>query len=147
MTGRILQEIQQKKPMSPAVEAHLNLQRTAVVIRELVEQTTAGVGGLKQTEYNVLRIPRGAGPEGLATDQVASRLMAADPMLPAVLGGLANRGLIERRDQGRRAISAKGLEVLAALDTRVDEVLEERMSRLSPAELRALIDALERLRD
>jgi MarR family transcriptional regulator, organic hydroperoxide resistance regulator len=146
MTGRIQQEIRQSKPMPLPVEAHLNLQRTATAIRALVEETTSSVGGLKQSEYNVLRILRGAGPDGLTTEQVRDRLLAPDPMLPAVLGALANRGLIERHEQ-RRTIAQAGLDALAALDQRVDAVLAERMGRLSEAELRALIDALERLRD
>ncbi|HEX2201724.1 MAG TPA: hypothetical protein VHG91_00425 [Longimicrobium sp.] len=146
MTGRIQQEIRQSKPMPLFVEAHLNLQRTATAIRDLVERTTSEVGGIKHTEYNVLRILRGAGEEGLNTEQVRDRLLAADPMLPAVLGNLANRGLIERHEQ-RRRISATGREALAALDARVDAVLAERMGRLGDAELRALVDALERLRD
>ena len=146
MTGRIQQEIRQTKPMPLAVEAHLNLQRTATSIRELVEQTTASAGGLKQTEYNVLRILRGAGPDGLTTEQVRDRLMAPDPMLPAVLGSLANRGMIERVEQ-RRRITDAALAALASLDARVDAVLTERMGRLGETELRALIDALERLRD
>ena len=146
MTGRIQQEIRQSKPMPLSVEAHLNLQRTATAIRDLVERTTSEVGGIRHTEYNVLRILRGAGEEGLVTEQVRDRLLAADPMLPAVLGNLANRGLIERHEQ-RRRISAAGREALAALDARVDAVLAERMGRLGDPELRAMIDALERLRD
>ena len=63
-----------------------------------------------------------------------------------MLGGLANRGLVERHEQNRR-ITAAGQEVLAALDAGVDEALEQRMSRLTPAEVGTLITLLERLRD
>ena len=57
-----------------------------------------------------------------------------------------NRGLVERVEQ-RRRISAEGLKVLANLDTCIDAALAERIGRLSPAEVRTLIDLLERLRD
>jgi ribosomal protein S19E (S16A) len=146
MPSRIQQEIRQSKPMALPVEAHLNLQRTATSLRELVERETATVGGLKQVEYNVLRILRGAGQAGLNTEQVRDRLLAPDPMLPAVLGSLANRGLVERQVQNRR-ISDEGLKVLASLDTRIDAALAERVGRLSEAEVRTLIGLLERLRD
>jgi DNA-binding MarR family transcriptional regulator len=146
MPGRIQQEIQQSKPMALPVEAHLNLQRTATALRELIEGETSAVGGLKMVEYNVLRILRGAGAEGLNTEQVRDRLMAPDPMLPAVLGSLANRGLVDRKLQNRR-ISDEGLKILEALQSRIDAALAERFGRLSDDEVRTLIGFLERLRD
>ena len=146
MSGRIQAEIKQAKPMPLAVEAHLNVQRTATSLRDLVEAQTQSVGGLKQVEFNVLRILRGAGPDGLTVEQVRGRMIAPDPLLPAVLGGLVNRGLVERVEQ-RRRISAEGLKVLANLDTCIDSALAERIDRLTPAEVRTLIDLLERLRD
>jgi DNA-binding MarR family transcriptional regulator len=146
MSGRIQQEIRQSKPLPLAVEAHLNVQRTATALRDLVERETQAAGGLKQVEFNVLRILRGAGPEGLTTEQVRDRMISPDAMLPAVLGGLANRGLIERIEQ-RRRISDEGLKMLATLDTRIDTALADRVGRLSPEEARTLVDLLERLRD
>ena len=146
MTGRIQQEIRQSKPMPLPVEAHLNVQRTANALRDLVEEVTSSVGKLRHTEYNVLRILRGAGSGGLNPDEIRKRLLADDPMLAAVLGSLANRGLVDRAEQ-RRVISKAGLEALSALDQRVDAALVERMNRLSTDEQRALVDLLERLRD
>jgi DNA-binding MarR family transcriptional regulator len=146
MPGRIQQEIKQNKPMALPVEAHLNLQRTATALRDLIESETAAVGGLKMVEYNVLRILRGAGEGGLNTEQVRDRLMAPDPMLPAVLGSLANRGLISRQLQNRR-ITDEGLQVLDTLQARIDNALAERFGRLGEAEVRTLIGLLERLRD
>lgn len=146
MSGRIQKEIRQVKPLTLAVEAHLNVQRTATALRDLVERETQAVGGLKQVEFNVLRILRGAGPQGVTVEQVRERMIAPDPLLPAVLGGLANRGLIERQEQ-RRRISDEGLKVLAALDTGIDAALEQHLGRLSPDEVRTLIGLLERLRD
>jgi DNA-binding MarR family transcriptional regulator len=146
MSGRIQQEIRQSKPLPLAVEAHLNVQRTATALRDLVERETQAAGGLKQVEFNVLRILRGAGHDGLTTEQVRDRMISPDAMLPAVLGGLANRGLIKRIEQ-RRRISDEGLKMLATLDTRIDAALADRVGRLSPEEARTLIDLLERLRD
>jgi ribosomal protein S19E (S16A) len=146
MTSRILQEIRQSKPMTLPVEAHLNVQRTAATLRVLVEHETETVGGLKQVEYNVLRILRGASEAGLLADEVRDRMISPDAMLPAVLGALANRGLIERREQ-RRAITPEGLRVLAQLDERIDAALGLRIGRILDDEVRTLISLLERLRD
>lgn len=131
--------------MPPAVEAHLNVQRTAASLREMVEEVTTTAGGLKQVEFNVLRILRGAGAGGATVEEIHQRIITPDAPLPAVLGALANRGLVDRAGQ-RRTITAQGLEVLAAVSARVDDRLAERFGRLSPAEVRTLIDLLERLR-
>jgi DNA-binding MarR family transcriptional regulator len=145
MAGRIQQEIRQAGPMPPAVEAHLNVQRTAASLREMVEEVTTTAGGLKQVEFNVLRILRGAGAGGATVEEIHQRIITPDAPLPAVLGALANRGLVDRAGQ-RRTITARGLEVLAAVSARVDDRLAERFGRLDPAEVRTLIDLLERLR-
>jgi hypothetical protein len=141
MSGQVRKEIQQNKPMSHAMEALLNVQRTATVMREAVERVT----GLRHVEYNVLRILRGAGPDGLPLEEIRSRLLADDPMLLGYIGALAGRGLIGP-EVTRRTITAEGLRVLADLDTRVERMVEERIGRLTSAETRTLIELLEKLR-
>ncbi|HYW06820.1 MAG TPA: hypothetical protein VE913_07680 [Longimicrobium sp.] len=141
MSGQVKKEIQQNKPMSQALEAMLNVQRTATVLRAAVERVT----GLKHVEYNVLRILRGAGSDGLSVEDIRSRLLADDPMLLGYIGGMVGRGLIGPEVK-RRIISAEGLRVLADLDTRVERMVEESIGRLTSAETRTLIDLLEKLR-
>lgn len=145
MAGNLAHEIKQSKPMSLPTEAALNVQRTAAVLRDMVEEVTADVGGLRHVEYNVLRILRGAGPQGLNTEEIRGRLITDEPVLVGVLGTLANRGLIERGVR-QRVISQEGLDVLARLDDRVESAITERASRLSESELRTLVGLLERLR-
>ncbi|HEX8430802.1 MAG TPA: hypothetical protein VF625_05920 [Longimicrobium sp.] len=141
MPGQVKKEIQQNKPMSQAVEAMLNIQRTATLLRASVERVT----GLKHVEYNVLRILRGAGSEGLPVEDIRSRLLADDPMLLGYIGGMVGRGLIGPEVK-RRIITAEGLRVLAELDTRVEAMVEESIGRLTSAETRTLIELLEKLR-
>ncbi|HYW06393.1 MAG TPA: hypothetical protein VE913_05520 [Longimicrobium sp.] len=88
MSGQVKKEMQQNKPMSQPLEAMLNVQRTATVLRAAVERVT----GLKHVEYNVLRIPRGAGADGLSVEDIRSRLLADAPMLPGYIGGMVGRG-------------------------------------------------------
>ena len=141
MAGRVQQEIRQSKPMSLAHEAAFNLQRTATVLREEVERTT----GLRHVEYNVLRILRGAGAEGLHADEIRARLLTDEPMLLGYIGALAQRGLLAPGVQ-KRSIRPEGIRVLAELDERVNRMMEDRLGRLNGGELRALVDALEKLR-
>jgi DNA-binding MarR family transcriptional regulator len=141
MAGRVQQEIRQSKPLAPAHEAALNIQRTATLLRQEVERTT----GLKHAEYNILRILRGAGADGLHADEIKERLLTEEPMLLGYIGSLAQRGLVAPGVQ-KRAITAEGIRVLAELDDRVTRMMEARMDRLTGAELRSLIDTLEKLR-
>ena len=56
---------------------------------------------LSSTQYNVLRILRGA-PEGLPCGEIASRMITRDPDITRLLDRLEKRGLISRcrEDQG-----------------------------------------------
>jgi DNA-binding MarR family transcriptional regulator len=144
MAGKILQEIRQSKPMAPAVEAMINIQRTASVLRDVVESASAA-GGLRQVEYNVLRILRGAGEAGLPLEEIRARLIFDEPALLGITGLLAKRGLTDRAGQNR-VITAEGLALLATVERSVDSALEQRLGRLSSAELAGLVEMLERLR-
>lgn len=144
MAGKVLQEIRQNKPMAPAIEAMINVQRTASVLRDVVESATAA-GGLKQVEYNVLRILRGAGEAGLPLEEIRARLIFDEPTLLGITGLLAKRGLTDRAGQNR-VITPEGLALLTTVQRSVDAALEERLGRLSPAELATLVEMLERLR-
>jgi len=144
MAGKVLQEIRQNKPMAPAVEAMINIQRTASVLRDVVESATT-TEGLRQVEYNVLRILRGAGSDGLPLEEIRARLIFDEPALLGITGLLAKRGLVDRAGQNR-VITPEGLALLAAVERSVDAALEKRLGRLSPAELTSLVEMLERLR-
>ncbi len=76
---------------------------------------------LSPTQYNVLRILRGA-PEGLACGEIAQRMITRDPDVTRLLDRLEKRGLISRcrESKDRRMvltrITPEGLQVLARLD-------------------------------
>jgi len=108
---------------------------------------------LSATQYNVLRILRGAGPAGLACREISCRLISRDPDITRLLDRMESRGLIvrARETQDRRVVKARiaeeGLRLLAELDQPVREVHRHQF-RLFPAkELRALLDQLDRIRE
>jgi len=83
--------------------------------------------GLTGTQYNVLRILRGAEPEGLPCKGISDRMISHDPDITRLLDRMEKRGLItrERQTQDRRVvksrITALGLEILKKLEAPVDE--------------------------
>src|SRR5947207_9914494 len=83
--------------------------------------------GLTGTQYNVLRILRGAEPNGLPCKGISDRMISHDPDMTRLLDRMEKRGLIsrERQSDDRRVvktrITAQGLEVLKKLDAPVQE--------------------------
>jgi len=100
---------------------------------------------LSLAQYNVLRILRGAGTDGLTCGGVSERLVQHDPDVTRLLDRLEKRSLIERhRDQKdrrvvRTAITDAGLALLAALDGPVDVIHEQQFGHLSEAQLQQLV--------
>ena len=145
-------EIEQKRPFaSLEEEVYLNLQRTSERLeRRLAEGLRPH--GLSPTQYNALRILRGAGAEGLPCGEVGERMVTHDSDVTRLLDRLAKLGLVERSrsERDRRVVVAratpKALRLLAQLDEPVEAMVRESMSRLSPARLEALNRDLERLR-
>jgi DNA-binding MarR family transcriptional regulator len=108
--------------------------------------------GLSATQYNVLRILRGAGAEGLACREVGCRLISRDPDITRLLDRMESRGLILRargqkdRRVVRTRITAEGLRILRELDTPVQELHRRQLHHLPAKELRKLSRLLERAR-
>jgi DNA-binding MarR family transcriptional regulator len=147
------QEIQQKKPFSSVEEeVFLNLLRTSDCLHRTFQQKTRG-WGLTLTQYNVLRILRGAEPEGLTCAAIGARMIAAEPDITRLLARLKTLKLIrqhrDRRD--RRAvwtqIAPAGLEILEAMDPVIDRVPAELLGHMSRADQKELIRLLERARN
>jgi MarR family transcriptional regulator, organic hydroperoxide resistance regulator len=108
--------------------------------------------GLSGTQYNALRILRGAGPEGLVCREIGARMLTHDPDVTRLLDRLESRGLVvrsrERRD--RRAvttrITATGLAALEKLDEPVRAAHRRQFERLGKSRLEALVALLESVR-
>lgn len=124
------------------VQASEKLQRAVV---ELLKQSN-----LTMAQYNVLRVLRGAGDEGLACGEVGERLIRHDPDVTRLVDRLARRGLVVRargrtdRRVVRTRITPRGLDLLTALDTPVDALHERQLGQLSEAQLAQLSSLLER---
>ena len=128
MVRRSLQdELQQTKPFaSPADEALVALMRTAALVRRAIARRVEPYG-ISVAQYNVLRILRGAGPDGLPTLAVRDRLIEEAPGITRVMDKLEEAGHVARKRAGddRRVvhcvITDQGLRLLSAMDTLVQE--------------------------
>jgi DNA-binding MarR family transcriptional regulator len=150
--SRLQQEIRQNKPFrSLSQEAYLSILKTADVLRRRAAAMLAP-HGITQQQYNVLRILRGAGAQGMPTLDIVDRLIEEAPGITRMLDRLEARGWVrrERCESDRRQVFAyiqpAGLELLGRLDKLVDEPADDPFACLSPSETEALIHTLERVR-
>jgi len=104
--------------------------------------------GLTGTQYNVLRILRGAGPDGLPCRSVGDRMISHDPDMTRLLDRMEKRGLItrERQKDDRRVvktrITAQGLDMLKKLDQPVREMHKQQFQHMSVTKLKQLAELL-----
>ena len=105
--------------------------------------------GLSQTQYNALRILRGAGADGLPCGEIAERMIRHDPDITRLLDRLEAKGWVKRSRNGkdRRVVTARitpeGLALIQPLDEPVARLLGEMLGHLNEGQLRQLIDLLE----
>jgi DNA-binding MarR family transcriptional regulator len=129
----------------------ISLQKTADSLGLEVEQLLKP-HGLTGTQYNVLRILRGAEPEGLACRGIGERMISHDPDMTRLLDRMEKRGLISRARQtnDRRVvktrISSAGLLLLKNLDQPVRELHKRQFHHLPAARLKILAELLEEVR-
>jgi DNA-binding MarR family transcriptional regulator len=134
---------------SPSLEqeAYLSIQRTADVLARAAEEAIKP-SGLSGTQYNVLRILRGAGPDGLCCREVAERMLTHDPDITRLLDRLEGRGLVvrARASKDRRVITVRitpeGLRILAKLDRPIEQFHRRQLGHLGPRRLERLIALL-----
>lgn len=144
--GRI---IKQDKPfVSLEQETFLMLARLASELS--VEHAELFKGsGITWTQYNALRILRGAEGEALSCSEIGERMITRDSDVTRLLDRLARQGLVHRaRDEKDRRvvksrITDRGLTVLADLEEPVAELHRRQLGHLGEGKLRQLLSLLE----
>ena len=132
--------------------AYSTLLSTADKVRTLFE-TVCAPFRITGQQYNVLRILRGAEPEGLPTLTIAERMIERTPGITRMVDRLEAKGLVARevRSHDRRCvycrITKKGLSLLKLLDEPVEEFNRSAFRALNDAELKQLVALLERTRE
>jgi DNA-binding MarR family transcriptional regulator len=152
MAIRLQDELKQTRPFPNLEEEVLvGVARTADALQRglLAVMKTKS---LSATQYNVLRILRGAGAAGLACGEIAGRMVTKDPDLTRLLDRLEKRHLITRARDGadRRVvttrISREGLSVLEELDEPLQAAQRRLLGHMDEGRLRILADLLDQAR-
>jgi DNA-binding MarR family transcriptional regulator len=135
-------------PAPPEERLFLALLKAADALGQQAEQLIKPFG-LTGTQYNVLRILRGAQPAGLACRAIADRMISHDPDMTRLLDRVEKRGLIrrERQKDDRRIvkthITSQGLELLKPLDQPMRELHKRQFRHMPAKRVKNLVQLLE----
>jgi len=150
---KLQDEIKQTKPfVNIETEVYLNLVR---LTHDLADRVTRllKTADLSMPQYNALRILRGAGPQGLACNEIATRMIHRVPDMTRLLDRLEAKGLITRERQPddrrvvRTAIQPAGLDLIAPLDEPIATLHQDTLGRLGQERLTHLLTLIEDARD
>lgn len=147
------EELEQSRPFAtPSEEVAVAVLRTAALLRRAFAQRIEP-SGISPAQYNVLRILRGAGGEGLPTLAVRDRLIEEAPGITRLIDKLESAGLVRRdrtakdRREVRCCITSLGLAALDELDVLVrdsHDLIATGLPRMEDQE--QLLDLLARVR-
>jgi DNA-binding MarR family transcriptional regulator len=147
MAGKVASKGKVRPAVCPEEVVFLDLIQTADILSRGPAQVLKSEN-LSATQYNVLRILRGA-PEGLPCGEIGSRMITRDPDITRLLDRLESRGLISRRRETRDRrtvlvwITPVGLKLLEKLDSPVHEAHRKQLGHMGKERLRALSELLE----
>jgi DNA-binding MarR family transcriptional regulator len=142
-------ELQQTKPFpSLEEEVHVQILYTAQILAWVVDGALKPAG-LSQSQFNVLRILRGARPGALPAGKIAERMVNRDPDLTRLLDRLEAAGLVEKsRDtEDRRVVNVRittaGLERVEGASKAVNQAIRAALTNVGARDLNQLADLLE----
>lgn len=149
---RIAEELRRVEPLrSKGHEALLALFRTADMAKHRFTDLFDREGVTFQ-QYNVLRILRDAGPQGLPTLEIGERMVERTPGVTRIVDRLVAKEWVGRErctDDRRKVwcrITERGLDLLARLDEPVAEADDDIFRGFDPEELEQMIHSLDVLR-
>lgn len=143
MAAKVTRQIEEEATLAVVRKADQLMQRISDLLKPY---------GLSPTQYNVLRILRGAGKDGASCKDIGSRLIARDPDVTRLMDRLEKRGILtrDRAREDRRVVAHRlteeGLALVNELDRPVRELHRKTMRGIDPAKLETLISILEEIR-
>jgi DNA-binding MarR family transcriptional regulator len=153
MVSKLQKELKQNKPFrSLEEEVILNVARTAEYLTGEIA-CALKAADLTVTQYNVLRILRGAGEEGLTCSEISERMVTKESDVTRLLDRVESRGFIsrERPATNRRVvivrITDEGLRALTELDGPIDELNRKLVGHLGQKKQKSLNGLLEAIRN
>lgn len=153
MTPGLQHELRQTRPFDSLYqEAYLNLSRTETVLSDGLERVL-GPKGLSLTQYNVLRMLRGAGHDGLCRNEIRDRLITRMPDVTRLLDRMEAAGMVSRvrssidRRQVNTTLTEQGRELVDSLKEAVAAEHVRQLGHLDSTQLRTLVELLTRARE
>jgi len=153
MPQGLREEIKQTRPFPRrSAEAAVSVMRTAAILEHELNDVLRP-SGLTATQYNVLRILRGAGEKGLCGREVGERLVSPVPDVSRLLERMEEVGLLsrERDENDRRHVTTRltesGRRLLESVTPALEAVERARFGRLSESALQAMITSLAQVRE
>jgi DNA-binding MarR family transcriptional regulator len=143
VTEVLKRRLRQSRFESVHHEALLNLMVAAGHVRAVLDRVCAE-HGITQPQYNVLRILRGAHPEGYPRCEVSPRMVVRAPDVTRLIDRLEAQGFVERARSGadRRLsitrITKKGLQLLDDMAPAIVDIHEQVSRRISAKDAREL---------
>src|SRR3954471_18082952 len=148
MPSTLREELRQNKPFhSLEQEALLSVVRTSAQLMDQFELFLRPYH-ITGTQYNVLRILRGAGPEGLCRNELRDRMLTRMPDVTRLLDRMEEAGLVERTrgEEDRRMVNTRltprASELLATLDSLVEAREKSFFNGVSHDQIQTLVDVL-----
>ena len=132
----------------PEEEAYIAIRLTAQMMDQPWARYLRRTEGISPSQYNMLRILRGAGIEGRTMSEIAERMINRDPDVTRLADRTVKLGLARRIRDGedRRVvklfITQKGLEMLSRLDPAVEKFLKQALGGMGLKRLKLLRDLL-----
>lgn len=145
--------LKQSKPFeSLSQEAFLNLARTYTILSDQLDRVLKP-HGLSLTQYNILRMLRGAGRDGLCRNEIGRRLITRMPDVTRLLNRMEEAGLVTRirSSEDRRLLNTiltkKAVQLVNSLDTQVAKEHKRSLGHMTSLQLSSLVDLLSLARD
>lgn len=152
MDLRLQDELKQTRPFaSIEQEATLNVVRTGAMLTDMFEQVLKPYG-LSAAQYNVLRILRGAEPDGLCRNEIRDRMITRMPDMTRLLDRMEDAGLVTRTRQTtdrrlvRTELTERARELLDEIEPKMLEEHRNRLGSMSREDLRRIIELLTAVR-
>jgi MarR family transcriptional regulator, organic hydroperoxide resistance regulator len=148
----IQKELKQVRPFTArSVEGVVALLRTTDLLRRVLSGVVES-RHLTLQQFNVLRILRGAGPDGMPTLEIGERMIEQSPGITRLMDRLESKALVKRercprdRRQVLCRITPPGLAVLAALEAPMEQAARSFLGCLGETKTRGLIHLLDAVR-
>ena len=149
--GEILKKrLKQEKFSGVEQEVVLNLLVAANYLRSKLD-TICSDFKITIAQFNVLRILKGAHPDGYPRHEIIRRMVEPSPDVTRLIDRLIKEGLVERYNtkEDRRLslarITKKGIALLTKINPEIDKFLLDYSSMLTKSEKEILPSILEKL--